>query len=153
MFIPKQEEGQGLVEYALVLVLIALAVIVILTVLGSSVFVAYARVTGGLSGQSITNSGREYIIVEMDATVTSPDGGATCILTVNNAKFVALEDGELLSEGSATFEYTINGVTYSQSTSLNGNVNETGGLVNGQSFNCPVNITSPSGYSSTLNAS
>ncbi|MDT8307218.1 MAG: Flp family type IVb pilin, partial [Anaerolineae bacterium] len=46
-----REEGQGLVEYALILVLIAVVVIVILTILGSTVAVAYARIIGGLSGQ------------------------------------------------------------------------------------------------------
>ena len=42
------EEGQGLVEYALILVLIAIVVIGILTVLGSKVSTVFSNVNSGL---------------------------------------------------------------------------------------------------------
>lgn len=51
MFNSKREEkGQGLVEYALVLVLVAVVVIGVLTVLGPSVSQVYAQVIAGLGG-------------------------------------------------------------------------------------------------------
>jgi pilus assembly protein Flp/PilA len=42
------EEGQGMVEYALILVLIAVVVIVILTVVGQQVSNVFSNVSGGL---------------------------------------------------------------------------------------------------------
>jgi pilus assembly protein Flp/PilA len=43
-----QEEGQGLVEYALILVLVAIIVIAILLVLGPQIGNVFSRVTSGL---------------------------------------------------------------------------------------------------------
>jgi pilus assembly protein Flp/PilA len=48
LFLPR-EEGQGLVEYALILVLVAIAVIVILTLLGSQVSTVFSSITDALS--------------------------------------------------------------------------------------------------------
>jgi pilus assembly protein Flp/PilA len=44
-----KEEGQGLVEYALILVLIAIVVIGILTLLGGKVSQVFSEIDGGLS--------------------------------------------------------------------------------------------------------
>ena len=44
-----KEEGQGLVEYALILVLIAIAVIGILTLLGGKVSEVFSEINSGLS--------------------------------------------------------------------------------------------------------
>ena len=43
-----QKEGQGLVEYALILVLVAIIVIAILTVLGPQIGNVFSRITSGL---------------------------------------------------------------------------------------------------------
>ena len=43
------EEGQGMVEYALILVLIAIVVIVILTVVGKQVNNVFSNVSNGLN--------------------------------------------------------------------------------------------------------
>jgi pilus assembly protein Flp/PilA len=48
LFLP-QEEGQGLVEYALVLVLVAVVVIAILTLLGPQIANVFSRIISGLS--------------------------------------------------------------------------------------------------------
>jgi len=48
LYMPR-EEGQGLVEYALILVLIAIVVIVILTVLGSQVSTIFSTISAGLT--------------------------------------------------------------------------------------------------------
>jgi pilus assembly protein Flp/PilA len=45
-----REKGQGLVEYALILVLIAVVVIVVLTALGNQVSTVFSRITSTLSG-------------------------------------------------------------------------------------------------------
>jgi len=48
LYLPR-EEGQGLVEYALILVLVALIVIAILMVLGPQIGNVFSRITSGLS--------------------------------------------------------------------------------------------------------
>ena len=49
LYLPR-EEGQGLVEYALILVLIAIVVIVILTTLGGVINDVFGSVVEGLGG-------------------------------------------------------------------------------------------------------
>jgi pilus assembly protein Flp/PilA len=44
-----REEGQGLVEYALILVLIAIVVIGILTILGGRVSTVFSQIDSGLT--------------------------------------------------------------------------------------------------------
>ena len=43
-----REEGQGLVEYALILVLVAIVVIAILTILGPQIGNVFSQITNGL---------------------------------------------------------------------------------------------------------
>ena len=45
-----RKKGQGLVEYALILVLIAIVVILILTFLGTKVNQTFSRIGSGLGG-------------------------------------------------------------------------------------------------------
>ncbi len=47
LYLPR-EEGQGLVEYALILVLIAIVVIIILTILGTQVSNIFSRISSGM---------------------------------------------------------------------------------------------------------
>ncbi len=49
MYLPR-EEGQGLVEYALILVLVAVVVIAILALLGPQIANVFSQVTSGLGG-------------------------------------------------------------------------------------------------------
>jgi pilus assembly protein Flp/PilA len=49
MYLPR-EEGQGLVEYALILVLVAIVVIAILALLGPQISNIFSKVTSGLGG-------------------------------------------------------------------------------------------------------
>ncbi len=48
LYLPR-EEGQGLVEYALILVLIAIVVIIILTILGTQVSNIFSRISSGMA--------------------------------------------------------------------------------------------------------
>ena len=48
-YLPEKEEGQGLVEYALILVLIAVVVIGIVTLLGQKASEVFSSVNSGLS--------------------------------------------------------------------------------------------------------
>jgi pilus assembly protein Flp/PilA len=49
LFYPEEEAGQGLVEYALILVMIAVVVIAILLILGPAVGNLYSTVTTSFS--------------------------------------------------------------------------------------------------------
>jgi pilus assembly protein Flp/PilA len=48
LFTPK-EKGQGMVEYALIIVLIAIVVIVVLTVLGTQISRVFSMISSSLS--------------------------------------------------------------------------------------------------------
>jgi pilus assembly protein Flp/PilA len=48
MLFLNREEGQGLVEYALILVLVAVVIIAILTLLGPQIGNVFSRITSGL---------------------------------------------------------------------------------------------------------
>ncbi len=50
MLFAAQEKGQGLVEYALIIVLIAIVVIVAVTALGGRVQNVFEEITDGLEG-------------------------------------------------------------------------------------------------------
>lgn len=51
LYLPQRdEEGQGLVEYALILVLVAIVVIAILAIVGPQIGNIFSRVTSGLAG-------------------------------------------------------------------------------------------------------
>jgi pilus assembly protein Flp/PilA len=99
--IVKREEGQGLVEYALLLVLVAIAVIVILAMIGDEVRSVYARVIAGLNGQTISGTGTEYVVTGFDVSVSG--GPALCTVTATNVQVTVFEDGLLAGAGvSAT---------------------------------------------------
>ncbi len=50
LYLPKNEKGQGLVEYALILVLVAIVVIAIVMLMGPQIGNIFSRITSGLSG-------------------------------------------------------------------------------------------------------
>ncbi len=124
MRFPQREEGQGLVEYALLLVLVAIVVIAILVVLGDQVQIVFTRITYYLQGGSIT-PGLDYdiasasatcqrrqnntrIIVSFDVHVSKKDSGqpvqdpekviALVIASGGDAKFEATTDHHGIAE-------------------------------------------------------
>ncbi|MGB3399554.1 MAG: Flp family type IVb pilin [Candidatus Deferrimicrobiaceae bacterium] len=46
----RDEEGQGLVEYALIIVLVSIAIITALSLLGTQVNTVFSQITSGLVG-------------------------------------------------------------------------------------------------------
>ncbi len=50
LYLPTQEHGQGLVEYGLILVLVATVIVAIVAVLGPQIGNLFSRVTNGISG-------------------------------------------------------------------------------------------------------
>ena len=49
LYLPEEREGQGLVEYALIIVLVSIAVIALLTLLGGQVGNVFSRITTSLN--------------------------------------------------------------------------------------------------------
>jgi pilus assembly protein Flp/PilA len=49
LFSPK-EKGQGMVEYALIIVLIAIVVIIVLTILGTQISAVFSQISSALAG-------------------------------------------------------------------------------------------------------
>lgn len=146
MRIPRREEGQGLVEYALILVLIAVVVIVILEILGGSLVLAYARIIGGLNGQVMSGSGQEAIILSYDMEVSG--GGGTCTVNVTDISALVVQDGEPLENTAVSIPADATGGSPSNpSGTTNGN-----GVVSGLStgsFNASCGGTFTLGLLST----
>lgn len=119
MNIPEREQGQGLVEYALLLALIALIVLVILTVLGTQVVLAFARVAGGLNGDKldVANNDRAVIV-----NYESSGGGGNC--TISNIYYVGVNsDGSIITNDSVPATIMVNGQPRG---SLNGSAGSSG---------------------------
>ncbi len=95
----ERQKGQGLVEYALILVLVAVVVIAILALLGPAINGAFARVIAALNGQDMTGIGTEYVITGLSASASgaAPD----CTVNVTNMQVTVFEDGELVGTGVA----------------------------------------------------
>lgn len=104
---PHREEGQGLVEYALILVLVALAVILILTLLGPVIAVTYAEIIGGLNGQTIDRTGPEVVV---GATADVTRAGNLCTASVPaGATIIAIQDGQPIKNATVTITIYANG--------------------------------------------
>ena len=96
MRIPRRkEEGQGLVEYALLLVLVAIVIVVVLALMGRTVTTVYAQIYAGLNGQDLAGTGTEYIVTGVDVQVT---GSGLCSVAVRGTVTV-FEDGDLVGAG------------------------------------------------------
>jgi pilus assembly protein Flp/PilA len=75
-----REEGQGLVEYALILVLVAIVVIAVLLLLGPAINQAFCKVAnalepgtcGVISSVQVNKSGAALLTVNITVTVSEP---------------------------------------------------------------------------------
>jgi len=120
MNIPKKEQGQGLVEYALILVLVAVVVILVLQILGSAVTVVYVRVIGGLNGQVLSGVGTEYLVSGVNVSTA---GAGLCTVTISNVTVVAFNNGNSLANTNISVPVTASG---GSPTSLNGTTDNNG---------------------------
>lgn len=138
---PDRESGQGLVEYGLILILVAIVVIVALQLFGTSVVVVYARVMAGLNGQAYSGVGQEVLVTGFDVTVSG--GPAVCTVTVSNTNLVGLQDGQPLANTSVSVSASASGTS---SQTISGTTNG-GGLatstntVNLSGANCSGTVT------------
>ena len=102
-----QEKGQGLVEYSLILVLVAIVVMAVLTILGPQVGSVFSRVTIALSFGSgpITS-------VTAERTGHGAGNDVTIEVTVSEDVSVTIKDSQsgqthtMLCSGSCHFTFT-----------------------------------------------
>ena len=133
----KNEDGQGLVEYALVLVMVAIAVLLILSLLGSRVTLAYAQVIGGLNGDVIDDGA---IMLSSDMSVSKASG--VCTATMSDIRFMVTDsNGNPLTNQTVTAKiYTDDGYFGDISGTAGGS-----GIATAASktvtAGCPLNIT------------
>lgn len=142
MNIPEKEEGQGLVEYALILVLVAVIVIAILTVLGPQIVLVFGRVAGGMQGDTLdAANGDTAVIVNYEGNITG--SGSSCAGTISNIRFVATDsNGAILTDQGVSATVLVNGVssgTISGTAAASGLATSSGSI--GVSGSCPLQIT------------
>jgi pilus assembly protein Flp/PilA len=142
MKIPKREEGQGLVEYALLLVLVAIIIIAILTILGSQVMVVFARVTAGLNGQVITGQGVEAVVTSYDSNINSGTGG--CQGSISNVKIIGLKNGGILKGDTVQFKVFADGAQQGSArtvtTDSSGNATYSGSIPISSTGSCNISF-------------
>lgn len=142
MNIPKREEGQGLVEYALILALIAIIVIVILTLLGAQVVLVFARAAGGLKGDVIdAANGDRAVLVSYEDNITG--SGGSCSGQLSNIQFVGVDtNGQIITDGPVNASLLVNGIpSGSISGTAGGSGIATTSATPNVSGSCPLQIT------------
>lgn len=72
MFFPSSRKGQGLVEYALILVLVSVVVIAILSLLGPQIGHIFSSIIDGLDGGSVANTVPEIPTVAPEVPTVAP---------------------------------------------------------------------------------
>lgn len=99
----KEEQGQGLVEYALLIALIAVIVIAILTILGPQINLVFARVMGGFHGDEINvANGDRAVIVSFEL-----NSGCT---QLSNVRFVGVDsNGQIITDANVVAQVYSNG--------------------------------------------
>ena len=98
------QEGQGLVEYALILVLVAVVVIASLLVLGPTVAQAYCKVVGALQPGSCaanTASSSNGVITSVSANRTGGGNGNDVVVTITVSSNTSVTVSDSQSGGTA----------------------------------------------------
>lgn len=141
MNIPEKEQGQGLVEYALLLALIALIVLAILTLLGTQVVLGFARVAGGLNGDVLdVANGDRAVLVSYEG---GPSGSGACSGNISNLRFVGVNtDGSVITNGVVSATLVVSGQPQG---SVSGTAGSNGLATASGSYSvsgiCPLQIT------------
>lgn len=98
-YLGKREEGQGLVEYALILVLVAIVVIAILLQLGPQISYVFCEVNAVLSGGTCAVGG----ITDISVTSVQPvPGGANLSVTVTTSESLSVSVSTTMDSAGPT---------------------------------------------------
>jgi pilus assembly protein Flp/PilA len=89
---PKREQGQGLVEYGLILVLVSIASIAMMVLLGDSMNGVYNTIDEALSGQEVNETGEDFTIGGFSPSATG--SGMACTVTIPSVTISRYMDGQ-----------------------------------------------------------
>ena len=107
---PVREEGQGLVEYALILVLVAIVVIAILLLLGPIIGNVFSNITAELLNPTGSGGGGSSTKAITGVTARDIVGKLQVTVTVSKATTVSLSGGGLSGSqscsGSCVFSFS-----------------------------------------------
>lgn len=96
-----EEKGQGLTEYALILVLVGMAVIAIMSLMGDTIKIAQAQVIGGMNDRNLDNGS---MILDYNVISTETFSSGSCRTTVEDMRIISVNgNGRLLDTSSQTF--------------------------------------------------
>ncbi|MFQ5577779.1 MAG: hypothetical protein ACE5G8_12425 [Anaerolineae bacterium] len=96
-----REQGQGLVEYALLLVLVAVVVIAVLLLLGPQISSIFSQVIVALGGEDPGNPSYTYSIEQFGVSGTAGFGGCTVKLS-QTMRVKVTQDGSPVDGASLT---------------------------------------------------
>jgi len=121
----KREKGQGLVEYALLLVLIAVVVIGVLMLLGPQINAIFGRVIGALGGAGAYT----YQFQGSPSIKRSSSAGGECRLTAQTFAVLVTDAGTPVPNLPVTANVSIAGIgdeSFSGTTNTNGVISWSG---------------------------
>jgi pilus assembly protein Flp/PilA len=143
---PHKEKGQGLVEYALILVLVSITVIVVLSFLGDSVGRVFQTVDAALNRQALTGTGTEFVVGGF--SVTPGTGTATCTNIIVPSVTVTRYENGVPTAGAVSISALATGGT---AVTVGGTANASGVATFGPitlSGNCSGSVTITAGANS-----
>ena len=143
---PHKEKGQGLVEYALILVLVSITVIVVLSFLGDSVGRVFQTVDAALNRQNLTGTGTEFVVGGF--SVTPGTGTATCSNIVVASVTITRYENGAPAAGAVSISAIATGGSV---VNLNGTANASGVATFGPitlAGNCSGSVTITAGGNS-----
>ena len=147
MKFPPREDGQGLVEYALILVLVAIVVIAVLLQLGPQIGQVFSRVTTVL--QLGSKAGNQIVSIN-SFSVDGNMGFSECVVTLTNLEVSVTQTGEPVSGAPVQVTVTLqNGDsnTFSGTTNSSGTYQWTSGSI-GSDTACGRTATATAGGAS-----
>lgn len=153
MITPSRQEGQGLVEYALILVLVAIVVIAILLLLGPTIGNVFSNVVAVLEDASGGGGGGGSQVVTITLFTASGSPGALggCDVKADVVRVKVTQDGSPVSGASVSVTLKVPGAQSSVagSTGADGTALWTNVAIGTASTNCNAgNVASASAGSS-----
>lgn len=131
----RRKKGQGLVEYALILVLIAIVVIVVLTALGTRVQLIFAQIAFSLENPGQT-AGPPVSVASMSLNASASCMGGVCT-GVHATAAVSLSDGV---SAPVTMKFTNNSTGTSVTVTGTSSGNLGSGAAGGSVTACVVGV-------------
>ena len=145
---PPREDGQGLVEYALILVLVAIVVIAVLLLLGPQVGRVFSQVNAVL--QLGSNAGNQVVSID-SFSVNGAMSMGDCVVSLTNLEVSVTQTGQPVSGAPVQVTVTLRGGasnSFSGTTNSSGTYQWTSGGIGSDSSGCGGTATASAGGAS-----